>query len=45
MDVNSIINSEVKRARGKIEPGVKDTDFRVEFGLHYSAPTRRETRG
>jgi predicted transcriptional regulator len=35
---------ELKKAKGKIEPRVKATDFRVEFGLHYSSPTRRETR-
>ena len=35
---------ELKKAKGKIEPKVKATDFRVEFGLHYSSPTRRETR-
>ena len=34
---------ELKKAKGKIEPRVKATDFRVEFGLHYSSPTRRET--
>ena len=35
---------ELKKAKGKIEPRVKATDFRVEFGLHYSSPTRREAR-
>ena len=35
---------ELKKTKGKIEPRVKATDFRVEFGLHYSSPTRRETR-
>lgn len=29
---------ELKKKKGKIEPKVKATDFRVEFGLHYSAP-------
>jgi predicted transcriptional regulator len=30
----------VKKA-GKIVPQVKATDFKVEFGLHYSSPTRQ----
>lgn len=30
----------VKKA-GRIVPQVKATDFKVEFGLHYSSPTRR----
>ena len=29
---------ELKKIKGKIMPKVKATDFRVEFGLHYSAP-------
>ncbi len=35
---------ELKKAKGKIEPRVKATDFKVEFGLHYSSPGRCETR-
>lgn len=30
----------VKKA-GRIVPQVKATDFKVEFGLHYSSPTRQ----
>ena len=29
---------ELKKIKGKISPKVKATDFRVEFGLHYSSP-------
>ncbi len=29
---------ELQKIKGKISPKVKATDFRVEFGLHYSAP-------
>jgi len=29
---------ELKKIKGKIQPKVKATDFRVEFGLHYSSP-------
>ena len=29
---------ELKKMKGKIIPKVKATDFRVEFGLHYSCP-------
>ena len=29
---------ELKKIKGKIMPKVKATDFRVEFGLHYSSP-------
>jgi len=29
---------ELSKVKGKIVPRVKATDFRVEFGLHYSAP-------
>ncbi|CAN2040306.1 Transcriptional regulator [Candidatus Magnetomoraceae bacterium gMMP-15] len=29
---------ELSRIKGKIMPKVKATDFRVEFGLHYSSP-------
>ena len=29
---------ELKKMKGKITPKVKATDFRVEFGLHYSCP-------
>ena len=29
---------ELNKIKGKIEPKVKATDFRVEFGLHYSSP-------
>ena len=29
---------ERKKTKGKIQPKVKATDFRVEFGLHYSSP-------
>ena len=29
---------ELNKIKGKIMPKVKATDFRVEFGLHYSAP-------
>jgi len=32
----------VKKA-GKIVPQVKATDFKVEFGLHYSSPNRQLT--
>ena len=35
---------ELKKTKGKIEPKVMATDFRVEFGLHYSSPTRHVTR-
>lgn len=31
---------ELKTIKGKIQPKVKATDFRVEFGLHYSSPVR-----
>jgi hypothetical protein len=30
----------VKKA-GRIVPQVKATEFKVEFGLHYSSPTRQ----
>jgi predicted transcriptional regulator len=30
---------ELKKIKGKITPKVKATDFRVEFGLHYSFPS------
>ena len=29
---------ELNKIKGKIAPKVKVTDFRVEFGLHYSSP-------
>jgi predicted transcriptional regulator len=29
---------ELKKIKGKVQPKVKATDFRVEFGLHYSTP-------
>ncbi len=29
---------ELQKIKGKISPKVKATDFRVEFGLHYSSP-------
>ena len=29
---------ELQKTKGKIQPKVKATDFRVEFGLHYSSP-------
>jgi predicted transcriptional regulator len=29
---------ELNKIKGKIMPKVKATDFRVEFGLHYSSP-------
>ena len=29
---------ELHKIKGKISPKVKATDFRVEFGLHYSSP-------
>ena len=29
---------ELNKIKGKITPKVKATDFRVEFGLHYSSP-------
>lgn len=29
---------ELNKTKGKIIPKVKATDFRVEFGLHYSSP-------
>jgi len=29
---------ELQKNKGKIQPKVKATDFRVEFGLHYSSP-------
>ncbi len=29
---------ELTKIKGKISPKVKATDFRVEFGLHYSSP-------
>lgn len=29
---------ELKKIKGKVQPKVKATDFRVEFGLHYSSP-------
>jgi predicted transcriptional regulator len=32
---------ELKQMAGKIMPQVKATDFKVEFGLHYSSPTRQ----
>lgn len=35
---------ELKKTKGTIKPRVKATDFRVEFGLHYSTPRKRETR-
>jgi predicted transcriptional regulator len=30
---------ELKKIKGRIRPKVKATDFRVEFGLHYSFPS------
>ena len=35
---------ELRKAKGKIEPRVKATDFRVGFGLNYSSPIRNEAR-
>ncbi len=32
---------ELQKIKGKILPKVKATDFRVEFGLHYSSPAPR----
>jgi predicted transcriptional regulator len=32
---------ELKRIAGKIIPKVKATDFKVEFGLHYSSPIQQ----
>jgi predicted transcriptional regulator len=32
---------ELKKIKGRIKPQVKATDFRVEFGLHYSSPVIR----
>jgi predicted transcriptional regulator len=29
---------ELQKIQGKVMPKVKATDFRVEFGLHYSSP-------
>jgi len=31
---------ELRKRKGQIEPKVKATDFKVEFGLNYSAPVR-----
>jgi predicted transcriptional regulator len=32
---------ELKKMAGKITPKVKATDFKVEFGLHYSSPSQQ----
>ena len=35
---------ELNKIKGKIIPKVKATDFRVEFGLHYSSPAPSLTK-
>jgi len=35
---------ELNKIKGKIIPKVKATDFRVEFGLHYSSPAPSFTK-